>query len=123
MKLTQYFSRVKADIDPGMDGFLHEENMSLPSQGRGRDLPSKGEESPLEDRPYSTEEAYELFRKHNMPDPVTYQGDEYDFTGKMGVSFKKPRTLSFEYSNHGTIDNDPVERRLWMNIRGEITPD
>lgn len=125
MRLTQHFSRIKADLPPpeSEDGFLHEEGGNLPFQRGGRNLPFQEEESFLEDRPYSREEINRLFRENNMPDPMTYQGDEYDFTGKIGFTFKKPRTLSFEYSNHGTIDGEEVEKRIWVNIRGEVTSD
>jgi hypothetical protein len=106
VKLTQNFSRVQADGE-----FLHNEGMNLPIQGQ--------DESPLEDRAYSREEINKLFYEKNMPDPVTYQGDKYFFTGKSGVSTKKPRTLAFEYSDYG----EEMEQRIWVNIRGEITPD
>jgi hypothetical protein len=105
MKLTRHFSRIKAN-----GAFLHEEGMNVPPQ----------REATLEDRPYSNEEVNKLFYdKYNMPDPVTYKGDEYYFTGKMGKSFKDLKVLSFEYSDHG----EDMEQRIWVDIHGKITPD
>jgi len=109
MRFTPYFSRVNANGE-----FLHNEGMNLPLQE---------EEYPWEKEGYRKEDAYGLLRKHKMPNPVTYKGDEYYFTGKIGFSSKKPRTLAFEYTDHETKDTKGIEQRLWMNIRGEITPD
>ena len=104
MRLTPHFSRVKAN-----GAFMHEEGMNLPPQG----------ETELEDRQYSSEEVRELFQKHHMQEPMTYQGDQYFFTGKIGKSFKDPKVISFEYSDYG----EDIEQRIWVNTKGEITPD
>jgi hypothetical protein len=105
MNLTQYFSRVKAD-----GGFLHNEGMNLPLQW---------DKSTLKNKSYSREEVHKLFTENNMADPVTYQGDQYFFTGKVGKSLKEPQTLAFEYSDYG----EEMEQRIWVNTKGEVTPD
>jgi hypothetical protein len=106
MRLTPHFSRIKANGE-----FLHNEGTNLPIQGPG--------DSPLEDRAYSREEIRKLFNENNMPDPVTYKGDQYHFTGKMGVSSKKPRTLAFEYRDYG----EGVEQRIWVTVTRQVVPD
>jgi hypothetical protein len=128
MKLTRYFSRIHADLPPfSKDGdgqFLHEEGMNLPTQKKklfleDKEIPSSEDEYSLENRSYSREETNELFKKYNMPDPVLLNGEEYYFTGKMGKSFQEQSRLAFEYSDYG----EEVEKRLWMNTKGEVYPD
>ena len=69
MRLTQYFSRVKADVPPGtMDGD------SYTLQGEGRNLPFQEEAFPLENRPYGREDVRILFDEDDMPVMVDEKG-------------------------------------------------